>query len=248
MRSWLVIATVGAALLATSAQAQRGGHASFAAPRAVAARPAAVAHAPLGFTRSNASGYGRGYGYGHGYGYSPYSYAHGRFGWRNGYYNGYNGYNGYYPGYWGPLWWDTDQSYDLSDQSDQQNAQLQQEVDSLQGEVQGLREQEDEARSGPAYYYPPPSYGAPPPPMQSAPPPAQSNTAPRTKSTPEPPTTLVFRSGKTEEVQNYAIVDHTMWVLNERLARKIPLSDLDIPATEKANDESGVGFEIPSTH
>jgi hypothetical protein len=59
------------------------------------------------------------------------------------------------------------------------------------------------------------------------------------------PTQLVFRDKRTEEVQNYAIVGQTFWVLGEQRARKIPLAELDIPATKKANDDRGVGFELP---
>lgn len=59
------------------------------------------------------------------------------------------------------------------------------------------------------------------------------------------PTELVFRDKRTEEIQNYAIVGQTLWVLTADRARKIPLSDLDIAATKKANEDRGVEFEIP---
>jgi hypothetical protein len=59
------------------------------------------------------------------------------------------------------------------------------------------------------------------------------------------PTQLVFRDKRTQAVQNYAIVGQTFWVFSERRARKIPLADLDIPATKKANDDRGVEFHLP---
>ena len=58
-------------------------------------------------------------------------------------------------------------------------------------------------------------------------------------------TILVFRDKHTEEVQNYAIVGQTLWVLNEEKAKKVPLADLDVPATMNANDQRGVDFRVP---
>ena len=58
-------------------------------------------------------------------------------------------------------------------------------------------------------------------------------------------TELVFRDKHTEEVQNYAIVGQTLWILSAQRARKIPLAELDIPATKKANDDRGVDFQLP---
>ena len=60
-------------------------------------------------------------------------------------------------------------------------------------------------------------------------------------------TVLVFRDQHREEVQNYAIVGQTLWTFAPQHTQKIPLSDLDIPATEKANDERGVSFHVPGT-
>jgi hypothetical protein len=58
-------------------------------------------------------------------------------------------------------------------------------------------------------------------------------------------TVLVFRDKHTEEVQNYALIGQTLWILNEEKATKIPLADLDVPATVKANDERGIDFKVP---
>ncbi len=62
---------------------------------------------------------------------------------------------------------------------------------------------------------------------------------------PSPPTTLVFRDQHKQEIQNYAIVGRTLWSFAPQRTEKIPLSDLDIPATTKVNDDRGVSFRLP---
>ncbi len=54
------------------------------------------------------------------------------------------------------------------------------------------------------------------------------------------PTTLIYKDGRQAEVQNYAVVGQTLWIFNESHARKVPLSDLNLPATRAANEERGV--------
>jgi hypothetical protein len=76
---------------------------------------------------------------------------------------------------------------------------------------------------------------------KSAPPPPHQEE--RTEAAPA--TVLVFRDEHKQEVQNYAIVGQTLWNFNPQHTQKIPLSDLDIPATTKANDERGVDFHLP---
>ncbi len=61
-----------------------------------------------------------------------------------------------------------------------------------------------------------------------------------------PATVLVFRDQHKQEVRNYAIVGQTLWNFAPDHTQKIPLSDLDLPATTKANDERGVDFRLPS--
>lgn len=58
-------------------------------------------------------------------------------------------------------------------------------------------------------------------------------------------TVLIFRDKHSEEVQNYAIVGKTFWIFNEARARKIPIADLDVPATIKANQDRGIDFSLP---
>lgn len=61
-----------------------------------------------------------------------------------------------------------------------------------------------------------------------------------------PATVLVFRDQHRQEIQNYAIVGQTLWTFAPQRTQKIPLSELDIPATQKANDERGVDFRLPA--
>lgn len=62
------------------------------------------------------------------------------------------------------------------------------------------------------------------------------------------PTVLVFRDHHQQEVQNYAIVGQTLWNFAPQHTQKIALADLDLPATEKANDDRGVTFRVPGTN
>jgi len=58
-------------------------------------------------------------------------------------------------------------------------------------------------------------------------------------------TTFVFHDGRRIGAQNYAITGQTLWIFNEHAARRIPLADLDVPATEKANSANGIEFHLP---
>jgi hypothetical protein len=133
------------------------------------------------------------------------------------------GYPWWYAGAFDPYWGDSGSSYDQDRQNEialanQMNAQSLQE--------QRMREQDNQdvyARSAPA-----PALDPDPQPV--------------------PATLLVFRDQHKQEVQNYAIVGQTLWSFTPQRTQKIPLSDLDLPATTKANDERGVDFRVPSPH
>lgn len=58
-------------------------------------------------------------------------------------------------------------------------------------------------------------------------------------------TVLVYSDGHTEEVENYAIVGKTIWIFNESHARKVPLSDLNLAATKRDNEDRGIEFVVP---
>ena len=63
-----------------------------------------------------------------------------------------------------------------------------------------------------------------------------------------PPTVLVFRDRHREETQNYAIVGQMLWTFSPQRTEKIALASLDLPATEKANEDRGVDFHLPDTN
>jgi hypothetical protein len=76
------------------------------------------------------------------------------------------------------------------------------------------------------------------------------NAQPREEAkadTPEPSTVLVFRDRRKQEVQNYAIVGQTLFSFSGPRTQKIPIADLDLTATAKANDARGVDFKVPAS-
>ena len=156
--------------------------------------------------------------------HNPYHYGHGY------HHRRYYGYGYGYPYYglygYDPFLWGSASSYDSSDQYADQNEQLSQQVNELSNEVARLRD-EQEIR---AY--------APLPTNRQAPPDAA-------KASIADPTVLVFRDQHREEIRNYAVVGRTLWVFNQDRAKKIPLTDLDVPATIKVNDDHGVDFNVP---
>ncbi len=90
----------------------------------------------------------------------------------------------------------------------------------------------DRRGSGPDSYVPPSSTGS-------------EETVQIDPEPPQPPTTLVFKDGRQLEVNNYAIVSQTLYDLTPGHPRKIALADLDLPATQKQNDDHGVVFQLP---
>jgi hypothetical protein len=69
--------------------------------------------------------------------------------------------------------------------------------------------------------------------------------APDPAPTAQPQTVLVFKDGHEQEVENYAIVGDTLWDLTGDRRHKIALSDLNLDATVKANDDRGIDFTVP---
>jgi len=62
----------------------------------------------------------------------------------------------------------------------------------------------------------------------------------------QPLTVLVFKDTHQSGVLNYAILGDTLFDFDEGRTRRIPLTDLDLPATLKVNDDRGVDFQIPA--
>src|SRR5258708_122379 len=82
--------------------------------------------------------------------------------------------------------------------------------------------------------------------QRSRPAASDSQTAPSVSPT-APPTVLVFRDQHKQEVRNYAIVGQTLWNFSPQRTEKISISDLDLTATTKANDDRGLSFHVPDS-
>lgn len=268
MPRWIFIAALGAALLATPLWAQRGGGGhggsmggggrggysggggGYAAHgggggyayRSTSGYSRAPSYAYAGRGGANWSGGYRGWNGGRGWsgGYRPWGY-----GWRGypGWGYGYAGWGGYpwWGWYGGGGWYDSSyynsypyysypaQTYpssvyvtpsDSIDYAPSDQVQ-QDEIDRLNNEVDRLRAQGQ---------------------SQSPVPRSRSqNTEIRAE------TVLIYRDGHAEEVENYAIVGKTIWVFNEARAKKIPLADLDLAATQRDNEDRGIDFVLPNS-
>jgi hypothetical protein len=85
--------------------------------------------------------------------------------------------------------------------------------------------------------------------LQAAPQPA-TLPAPRAtvqeRITEDLPVVVVFLDKRIREVQNYAVANEMLVVLDGSKRTKIPLADIDLAATMKLNDERGVDFQIPN--
>lgn len=60
-----------------------------------------------------------------------------------------------------------------------------------------------------------------------------------------PPTIFVFKDGHKLETQNFAIVGQTVFDFSTKPLKKIPLPELDMDATRKANDDRGIVLRLP---
>lgn len=74
---------------------------------------------------------------------------------------------------------------------------------------------------------------------------AAAASVPDPPPTEQPKTVLVFKDGHQQDVENYAIVGDALWDLTGDRRHRIALSDLDLDATVKANDDRGIDFNVP---
>jgi hypothetical protein len=66
-----------------------------------------------------------------------------------------------------------------------------------------------------------------------------------------PPAVLVFRDGHKEEISRYTIIGGTIYARadywnNGSWTRKVPIAELNVPATLELNRERGANFSLPS--
>jgi hypothetical protein len=128
-----------------------------------------------------------------------------------------------YPGWFPTAGYDTDQDVPPAPEAEQ-DPQLSAQVGNLAAEVEMMREDQAVRDSRGAPYAEP--YGA-------------------AEETP-PATVLVYRDGHQMEIQNYAILGKTLWVFSGQRTRQVPLADLDLSATQRANEDRGIDFVVPA--
>ena len=231
MRRWLSIAAFSLILLALPVWAQRhgggGGGGHFASRGGSAVHSSGMHSSGVLSSGGRSSGSFRGGSFSRRSGVrirtgNPYYNYRGFYG-RG--YSSYYPYAGYYPyGYYG--WYDNSLAYN-TDNEDQDSyagasypAPYPENDSGLQRDVQALNGKIDRLQAD-----------------------VEARNRPKTDL--EPATALVFRDQHIEEVRNYAIAGETLWILNDKAAKKIPLAQLDLAATVKMNDERGVDFQVP---
>jgi hypothetical protein len=224
MYRWLAVAAVGTALLAAPALGQRrggsaggfGGHPGFASHGTFAGRGGMAVNRGFGFSGSLRNPHFGG-------GFTRPSFHHPHFVTRRRHF-GYGGFYGY-PYYGYPSYYDDGDYYPSDNYADDRTyAPEQQDQEQQQAEINRLEDEVDRLRQERAS-------------SANAPTPSDAGAHSFTE--------LVFRDKHTQEVENYAIAGQTFWIFDGRQARRVPLSDLDVSATIKANDARGVDFQLP---
>lgn len=75
---------------------------------------------------------------------------------------------------------------------------------------------------------------------------AAQNNAAQNDGLDHPSITLVFSNGRPpEKVSSYVLTGSSIFVAEPGHQRKIPIADLDLPATIEQNREAGVDFQLP---
>jgi hypothetical protein len=89
-----------------------------------------------------------------------------------------------------------------------------------------------------------------PPAALEDPPPATTSAADPPAAAPESvtalqPTILIFKDGHKLQIGNYAIVGANLYDLTPGRRQKVSIADLDVVATQRANDDEGNDFKLP---
>ncbi len=128
-------------------------------------------------------------------------------------------------------WWDSPYDYDDSTQP-AANYAASQYPEYAPSAYEGAQPEQPEAQDDPSPYSQPTPAAAQPVLVTPAP-------------APDAPVTLVFKDGRpNEQIRNYLLTSKTLSVL-DRNRRDIPVDQIDLAATEKANRSAGVEFSIP---
>jgi hypothetical protein len=102
---------------------------------------------------------------------------------------------------------------------------------------------------------PPPYPSEPEPPYPSPPgpnyvPPSASAAAPAAPPVSQPEITLIFQDGHTQTIRNYMLTPSAVIVMDQAASGRepsIPLSELNLPATEQAARQAGLDFSPPTS-
>lgn len=151
----------------------------------------------------------------------PYSYAFPY------YYSGY--FDPFYDDYWNPYYSFGSYSYDPSEGSSSYT-DLSNQIWNLDAQVEQLRDENDSLQAE----------------LDESRRPPQPTVGPAIAGSNEPSTLLIFKDGHRLQVQNYAVVGQTLWILSPARADKVPLADLDLNQTIKINEARGVEFLGPA--
>lgn len=183
----------------------------------------------------------------------------------NGGYGGYGGYGPYGPFFWADLGYDPDLGYEPDDEPMQETPPPQvvyrepYQPDAPPTPPKPAVEPELlELQGGHLVRVAP--YGQPQPAGQSYRPGVQKaaasaahgrQTEAAKPASDAPNAILVFRDGHTEEIGKYCIIGATIRITTDYWStgawtRTVKLSDLDVPATLKLNQERGTNFRLPT--
>jgi hypothetical protein len=100
----------------------------------------------------------------------------------------------------------------------------------MAGELERLSAEVNRLRDSPAPSIPPQA-------------PSQAAVAPGSPS-PGAPLILILQNGQQLKLQSYGVINQTLWDFSARPARSIPISDINVAASQRATE--AVGGEFPA--
>ena len=230
--------TAFALFLAVPLWAQRGGHGGFGGHAGFHSGQMGSGHFSAGMSSGRTFSHGFTHSSGNHFSHGPF--LHNGFHSHNHFHHSCFGFgcrNGFLFPWWGAYYdpyWDWQNTDDRFDADYYNNIARANEMNEQSLEQQRLRRQEEADGDQDVYARPAASRST------------SSTSSDDRQETPALPTILVFRDQHQQEVQNYAIVGQTLWNLSPPRRQKISLAELDLAATEKANDDRGVTFHVPA--